>query len=577
MQVHPQETQSIESPIPMDQTGLLEENFAEAIEAISAATDLPATKRAHWICSLRQIAKALDVPLENLAARWMGVRLRVSQLHHARAGIEWKTLANHKSNVKAALLWFRDERGLPRRGTPVTPEWHRLRCRIMDRSRKAKLTGLIRFCSLRGIGPQAVDETAVDTYMRYRAETTALAVDNQARRAIARAWNSCITQIEGWPSQRLIEPPLKSRERLRWEDFPAGLQHDLENHLLLLTKPRRGADGRRLRPCKLSTLRTKRGDVVAYAKMAVRSGTPVEQLSSFSALLDPDVVERTLDAYWRKDGPEPKTFTIDLSKKLAATARLLDCLDSEALERLHDIRANLEQYRHGGLTEKNLTLVRQVLTAEVWREVVNLPGALMVRARSLRDQAPTKAAVTAQIAVAIAILTVAPVRVGNLVSIRLGENLIRPGGTQSPYWLVFPLYDVKNRLDLNFELPAWLTALIDEYVQQFRCTLLRGTNNACLFPTGSGRHKTELLLSIQIKARIHKATGLQITPHQFRHAAAAIFLKHRPGEYETVRRLLGHRNIRTTVNFYCGLETIHATEAFGRIIQQYVQFSPDHA
>jgi hypothetical protein len=164
------------------------------------------------------------------------------------------------------------------------------------------------------------------------------------------------------------------------------------------------------------------------------------------------------------------------------------------------MRAKLEQYRHGGLTPKNLALVRQVLTAEVWAEVVNLPEALMTRARSLRDQAPTKAAVTAQIAVAIAILTVAPVRVGNLTSIRLDENLIRPRGNQCPYWLVFPLYDVKNRIDLNFELPTWLSALIDEYVQQFRCTLLRGTNDDFLFSNGSGRHKTEHLLSIQIKS-----------------------------------------------------------------------------
>jgi integrase len=577
MLIHPQETQSRGAAIPMDQTALLEESFADASRAISADRGLPASTRTHWICSLRQIAKVLDVPPENLAARWIAVHWRVSQLHHARAGMAWKTLANHKSNVKAALLWFRDEQGLPRGGARLMPEWRTLRVRLTDRRRKTTLSGLIRFCSLKRVQPATLEEAIVDAYMLYRAENTALAADNKARRAIARAWNSCIGQVNGWPSQRLIEPPLKSREGLRWEDFPAGLQHDLENHLLLLTKPRRGADGRRLRPCKLSTLRTKRGDLVAYAKMAVRSGTPLEQLTSFSALLDPDVVERTLDAYWRKDGPEPKTFTIDLSKKLAATARLLDCLDSEALERLHDIRANLEQYRHGGLTEKNLTLVRQVLTAEVWREVVNLPGALMARARSLRDQAPTKAAVTAQIAVAIAILTVAPVRVGNLVSIRLGENLIRPGGTQSPYWLVFPLYDVKNRLDLNFELPAWLTALIDEYVQQFRSTLLRGVYDAFLFPSEAGGHKSEHLLSIQISDRIRKATGLHITPHQFRHAAAAIFLKHRPGEYETVRRLLGHRNIRTTVNFYCGLETIHATEAFGRIIQQYVKSSPDHA
>jgi integrase len=50
------------------------------------------------------------------------------------------------------------------------------------------------------------------------------------------------------------------------------------------------------------------------------------------------------------------------------------------------------------------------------------------------------------------------------------------------------------------------------------------------------------------------ATGLLMTVHQFRHAAGAIILKRRPGEYELVRRLLGHRNVQTTINAYVGLE-----------------------
>ena len=49
----------------------------------------------------------------------------------------------------------------------------------------------------------------------------------------------------------------------------------------------------------------------------------------------------------------------------------------------------------------------------------------------------------------------------------------------------------------------------------------------------------------------------------FGHAAAAIYLKHHPGDYETVRRLLGHKNIQPTIQFYCGLETIAATGQFG--------------
>jgi len=83
------------------------------------------------------------------------------------------------------------------------------------------------------------------------------------------------------------------------------------------------------------------------------------------------------------------------------------------------------------------------------------------------------------------------------------------------------------------------------------------------------------MFSSQITERIEDATGLRVTVHQFRHAAAAIYLRHNPGDYETVRRFLGHRNIQTTINFYCGLETTQASEAFGKIIRQQVKFEQE--
>jgi integrase len=163
----------------------------------------------------------------------------------------------------------------------------------------------------------------------------------------------------------------------------------------------------------------------------------------------------------------------------------------------------------------------------------------MRQARLAKDHAPIKAAVMAQLAVAIAIETFAPIRLRNLISIELGKNLIKPGGLNTPYWLVFPNYDVKNRVDLNFKFDEPLTDLIAEYVDQYRPTLLRGANSSWLFPGEDGQPKNGLLFSKQITERIQKAVGLRITVHQFRHAAAAIYLKHHPGDYETVRRVLG--------------------------------------
>jgi integrase len=216
-----------------------------------------------------------------------------------------------------------------------------------------------------------------------------------------------------------------------------------------------------------------------------------------------------------------------------------------------------------------------VLTDGVWNEVVSLPYVLMAEARSAKDHAPVKAAVTAQLAVAIAILTHAPIRLANLASIRLDHHLIKPGGFNTPYWLKFPRYDVKNHIDLDFTFDQQLTQLIDEYVREFRPTLLRGSNAPLLFPGENGEAKTAKTLSDQITERTLKATGLRITVHQFRHAAAAVYLKHRPGEYETVRRFLGHKNIQTTINFYCGLQTTHATEALAKIVHAHVKFEPE--
>jgi integrase len=204
-----------------------------------------------------------------------------------------------------------------------------------------------------------------------------------------------------------------------------------------------------------------------------------------------------------------------------------------------------------------------------------LPNVLMQQARLAKDHAPIKAAVLAQHAAAISIETFAPVRLRNLIHIELGQNLIKPGGLEAPYWLKFPGYDVKNGVDLDFKFDQMLTDLIDEYVHEFRPTLLRGANSNWLFPGESGEQKSGLQFSKQITERIQKAVGLRITVHQFRHAAAAIYLKHHPGDYETVRRLLGHRNIQTTIKFYCGLETIAATEQFGKLIREHIEFDDE--
>src|SRR5215210_1659920 len=213
-------------------SALVEPSLEDALAAIARARFLTEATRQQWLCSVRQIAKALDRPLAVLPARWTALRIPVDRLHHAQLEISAKTLANHKANLKAALRWMHGETGGPVRGAPLIPEWAKLRDGIPDRGPRARLYGLMRYCSAKGIQPQHVTSEVVESYLAYRVETSSLAGGVAAHRLIARWWNRCAEQIPGWPRNRLTEPelPVKNTGPL-WEEFPEQLQTEVQNYL----------------------------------------------------------------------------------------------------------------------------------------------------------------------------------------------------------------------------------------------------------------------------------------------------------------------------------------------------------
>src|SRR5262249_45616051 len=160
-------------------------------------------------------------------------------------------------------------------------------------------------------------------------------------------------------------------------------------------------NGRRLAPCADTTLTTRKRELLAAANMAVKFGVPLESLTSLAAMLRPEVANMIIDAYWQKDGEIPATYTINLVGRLEAIARQISWLGAGELKDLADLRYALEQNREEGMTEKNLAVVRAVLTPGVWTRVYKLPEQLMEQARNMHKSAPVRAALLAQVAVAV--------------------------------------------------------------------------------------------------------------------------------------------------------------------------------
>ncbi len=126
---------------------------------------------------------------------------------------------------------------------------------------------------------------------------------------------------------------------------------------------------------------------------------------------------------------------------------------------------------------------------------------------------------------------------------------------------MIPAREVKNQEDIEFELPEETVRFLRTYLEDYRPILVDGSNSF-LFPSQGGRHKVVSAFSNQIKKHVRDATGLVVNAHLFRHITAKLYLDANPGGYEVVRRVLGHRSMDTTTNFYTGLETAAAARHF---------------
>lgn len=546
-----------------------EPNLFDAIRLIQASA-LDKSKISHWCCSIRVVAAALGLPPENLPARWQALAHRVKQLHHARVGTSEKTLNNHIANLKAALRHLSDDKSIPASGTPLTPEWSELRKLVGHEMSRYHLTLLMRYASAQGVSPEAVDDAFLARYIGYRADVLVQDASPRVQRSVVRAWNACVEDHANWPQNRLTSAPLGGTPPLSWEAFPEALRAEIENYLRSLQTARRKSDGTRRRLSKASTVATRLAEIQAFARRAVSIGIPIASLTSLSALLHPDLVEKVIEDYW--SDKRPKTYVIDLGWRLLSIARDSGAVNEADLARLDNFRAELEDHRERGLTPKNQTVVRAVLSGDVWREMVDLPERLMAEAKKTIAHAPHRASLSAQVAIGIAILTFAPVRISNLVGIRIGQHLIRHA--DGSYLLSIPSSEVKNKVPLEFPLDAELSKLIDRYIQEFRPHLIDATDNDQLFP---GVHKTMRAVTsfgVRIARTVEEEVGVRITCHQFRHAAAATILRNDPGNYELVRRVLGHTSIKTTRDFYIGLETTEANRHYGKILRRELERQP---
>lgn len=146
--------------------------------------------------------------------------------------------------------------------------------------------------------------------------------------------------------------------------------------------------------------------------------------------------------------------------------------------------------------------------------------------------------------------------------IGIDRHLIRVG---KKLHLVIPAEEVKNNTESECVFEDEGAALIDWYISEVRQA---EPGNHALFPGKAKDSKAVATLRSQIIGIIKEFTGIDVHPHLFRHIAAQLHLEQHPGGYEVIRRVLGHKCMATTTNFYAGNETRGAGRLYASTINK---------
>ena len=395
-------------------------NLADLLATLQAS-NLPERRRQEIASAIRTAARALGRPPENIPAEARLLASRLKEVAPAAIGISRGRWNNVRALLRAALALMHPI-SPGRHGNDLLPEWVALSNELTSRSDKIALSRLLHYWSARGISPNAVAEGNFDEY-RLHLDRSLLKRPNETFAMTVRAWRRAKAAIEGWPQVSVSIPDRRRQWVFRWDRFPSSLREDCQTWCDRLAG-RDLMEDAPFRPVRPVTVAHRDWQLRSFASALVRRGRDPATVTSLRDLIEIDAFKSGLRFFLDRECGASTTAIADLASGLKAVARHHVRVESRHLDQMGSIIRRLAPGRRG-LTETNRTRLRSFDDRANILGLLKLPDELMRQARRHRNL--QRGAVRAQMAVAIEILLMAPVRMSNLVKLDIERNLVRPG------------------------------------------------------------------------------------------------------------------------------------------------------
>jgi len=406
-----------------------------------------------------------------------------------------------------------------------------------------------------GITPSEVSDNIATAFLVALEEEGIIRNPRQVHRTMCIVWNRAEESIAAWPRSRLPVPQYRRAYSLSWSYFPPSLGKEAAAYFDRLSGKDLLAE-LDIKPLRITSIRSYDRLLRAFLSALIHRGHDSQSLRSHADIVVVEIVKDGLRFFIERAGGRRAKQAYNVARMLTALARHWVRVDDDHLKQLSAICQRLDSGKTG-LTLKNRNRLRQFDDPVNIHDFVTLPQ--RVAARHKGRTHPSRAnAIELQSALAVDLLQLIPMRIGNLASLDLDRNILRTRANGSGVThLVVPAEKVKNGIPIEAEFPPETVKLLELYLERFR-PLLLPYPSPWLFPNSSGGPKSAQTLGLQISKFLPRECGLQINPHLFRHIAAKLYLDAHPGAYSVIRLVHGHASVETTTRAYCGTETAAA-------------------
>ncbi len=536
--------------------------MAGLIQSILADPGLAEVRRRNVASSIRRFCAALDVPPERAPAAFWFFRERLERFHPAQTAIKVRRWQTIRSDVAFALRRIGVAPDQPKPRARLSDAWKELRERMRAAGIRWSLTRLATFCDARNIPPSAVDDAVMAAYDTFVRTQTFRTKPHRHHRDVCRLWNRVAGIAADLQLRPVTLPCYRDTYSSPWETLPASFRAEAEAWLTSMTEE--GdllSETGPLRPLRPASVRTYWYALRQAVAGLHHSGRPIDTIDSLAVLVEPDAAAAALKFHLDRNGKKRSQMLAQIAHVLVLVAQHAVGVDEKMLAKLKRYRANLSPPR-SGLKPRPRKALRQFADRANIEKLLMLPTRIHQRLRR-RSQYTKADARLMQIAVALELLLMRPIRRGNLIALRLGEHVLEIGGR---IVIVIDEAEVKNEVHHEYAIPAESARLLDFYVS--RLLPLFGDNPmGFLFPGEvSGQPKSAEQFGRFFSQTIRAEIGIKVYPHLLRHFAATLYLTENPEGIEVVRRVLGHRSADTTHRSYAGIHDEIAVRRFDEVV-----------